>query len=84
MRGRGEGRLCNYINHLVAWELNENSELNTDLLNRKIVSNLIVEKDDDKYSCAVWDKNSNSFGTEMWIEKDFGKIRPNETLWKNY
>lgn len=73
--------VCNYINHLIAWDLNENNELNTDLLNEKITSNLIVEKDGDKYACAVWNKEQHSFGTQEWITKEFDVVAPDQTLW---
>lgn len=69
--------VCNYINHLVTYQL-DNNALNTRLLNQKLNANLITPVDIDgvrTYRCALWD-DSNGFDTSSWITFSGGVLSP--------
>ena len=60
--------VCNYINNLVTYDLDESYGLNTELLRNKLKSNLIVFDDVNRtYSCALW--NGESY-TDNWASVD--------------
>ena len=59
--------VCNWINNLVTWDLDNNS-INTRLLNEKLNANLITRNSDKTYSCALWDnEQGNDFNDKEWI-----------------
>lgn len=71
--------VCNWINHLVTYELDGNT-LNTALLNKKLGENLITAKDDGTYECAIWDIQSGEFSTQNWITINNGQLSPDGRL----
>lgn len=71
--------VCNWINHLVTYELDGNT-LNTTLLNKKLGENLITAKDDGTYECAIWDIDSGEFSTQNWITINNGQLAPDGRL----
>lgn len=71
--------VCNWINHLVTYELDNNS-LNKALLNQKLQSNLITAHDDGTYSCAIWNILGNDYDVQNWIEIKNGQLYPEGSL----
>ena len=69
--------VCDWINHLVTYEL-DNNALNTTLLNEKLQSNLITANDDGTYSCPIW--YEDSFDTHNWIQINNGQLSPDGNL----
>lgn len=73
--------VCNYINSLITWELTENNELNSELLNEKLTKNLIFKDNEGHYNCPIW--NYGEFDTYQWIEDAVGSgsLFPKQELW---
>ena len=76
--------VCNYINNLVVWDL-DNGVLNEALLNKKMLENMISYTEVDgvkKYECAIWDdREGHTFKKDSWIDQDLsGKLTPRAGL----
>lgn len=79
--------VCNYINNLVTYKL-ENNALNTTLLNQKLNANAIIASENG-YSCALWDngnpldpENHAGFTDSYWIDVDNNNLIPNAKVWE--